>query len=181
MLFDKIIELINASSKIAFALALSAAVIFVGQYYQKWPFTLLQDQLGYVLYAGLVGFGVLLLNFLRLAWALLVLAYYGCKLRFNNLTVLRRLGDLTLDQQVALLWSAHHPKAIIEGSPLEEPFRGLCKKGFLYMTDKTLFPQAFRVNRMVYWGKQKIGNNFSKDQYDAIVKGDAPWKRQRLY
>ncbi len=34
-MFDKVIELINASTKVAFALALAAAIIFVGQYYQK--------------------------------------------------------------------------------------------------------------------------------------------------
>ena len=48
-MFDKLIELINSSTKIGFALFFAAAVIFVGQYYHQWPFTLLQDQLGYVL------------------------------------------------------------------------------------------------------------------------------------
>ncbi len=134
-----------------------------------------------MLYAGIVGAGVLLFNFLRFVWAVLILAYYGCKLRFKNLAVMGRLKDLRLDQQAAILWIAHHPEATIQGSPLEEPFRGLCNKGFLYMTDKTLFPQAFRVNRLVYWGKQKIGSNFSKDQYEAIVNGNAPWKRRSLY
>ena len=180
MFFDKVIELINASTKVAFALALAAVVIFVGQYYQKWPFTLLQDQLGYVLYAGIVGGGVLVFNFLWLVGALLVRAYDGCKLRLKKLTVLGRLGDLTLDQQAAILWIAHHSEATIQGSPLEEPFRGLCNRGFLYTTDKSRFPQAFRVNRIVYWGKQKIAAKFPKHIYDAIVNGDAPWKRRRL-
>lgn len=180
MFFEKVIELINTSTKLAFALAMAAVVIFVGQYYQMWPFTLLQDQLGYVLYAGIVGGCVLFFNFLRLIWVVLVVTYYGCKRRFKNLAVLRHLKDLTIEQQVAILWIAHHSRATVQGSPLEEPFRGLCNKSFLFMTDKTLFRQAFRVNQMVYWGKRKIKANFSEDQINAVVKGDAPWKRRRL-
>jgi hypothetical protein len=176
--FDKLIELINSSTKIGFALFFAAAVIFVGQYYHQWPFTLLQDQLGYVLVGGLIGAGVLLFQFLRLLGALFLLAYYACRLWFKNRNVMSRLGELTLEQQANLLWIAHHPKATIEGSPLEEPFRGLSKKGFLFLTEKALFRQSFRVNRRVYSAKAKIGANFPKHAYDAILQGDAPWKKR---
>jgi hypothetical protein len=48
----------------------------------------------------------------------------------------------------------------------------------LFQTEKTLFRQAFRVNRRVYSAKSKIGVNFSKDIYDAIAQGDAPLKKR---
>jgi hypothetical protein len=176
--FDKLIELINSSTKIGFALLFAAAAIFAGQYYHQWPFILLQDQLGYVLFGGLLGAGVILFQFLRLLGALSLLAYYACRLWLKNQNVMSRLGELTLEQQADLLWIAHHPKSTVEGSPLEEPFRGLCKKDFLFLTEKTLFRQAFRVNRKVYSAKHKIGGNFPKHIYDAIVQGDAPWKKR---
>jgi hypothetical protein len=183
--FDKLIELLNASTKVAFGLAFAAVVIFVGQYYKQWPFMLLQGELGYILVGGLLGAGILLFQLLRffgqLAWALALLGYYAVRLWRKNQNVMSRLGDLTLEQQADLLWIAHHPKAIIEGSPLVEPFRGLRNKGFIFLTDETLFPQAFRVNRKVYSSKAKIGANFNRDIYDAIVQGDAPWKRRNLY
>jgi hypothetical protein len=180
--FNKIIELLNVSNKIAFALAFGAAVVLVGQHYQLPYFIQMPSALTSVaLYFGILGAAVLLFNFLRLLWTLLMLTYYACKLRFRNLTVLSRVNELTLDQQAAIIWIAHHRDATIQGSPLEEPFRGLCNQGFLYLTDKSLFVQRFRVNRMVYWRKKKIGANFDKNLHSAIVQNDAPWKRRRLY
>ena len=130
--FDKLIELINSSTKIGFALLFAAAAFFAGRYYHQWPFTLLQEQLGYVLFGGLLGAGVLTFQFLRLLKALFLLAYYACRVWFKNQNVMSRVGELTLEQQADLLWIAHHPNRLSK-APLEEPFRGLCKKRFLFL------------------------------------------------
>jgi hypothetical protein len=145
------------------------------------PFKLTQEQLGYVLYGGLVGAGVLLFQALRLACALVELTYWALRLWFTQQHVMSRVTNLTLEQHADLLWIAHHPKETIEGSPLEEPFRGLLKHGFIVLTDETLFKQAFKVNRRVYSNKKKLGTNFSPQIYEAIVKGEAPWKKRQRY
>jgi hypothetical protein len=178
--FDGLIKLINSSTKLAFALVFGGVAVFVGQYFGKWPFTLLQqEQLGFVLYGGLVGAGVLIFQAARLSWVLTVLAYWLLRTWLTQQHVMSRVTNLTLEQQADLLWIAHHPRDSVEGSPLEESFRGLLKHGFIFLTDEGLFKQAFKVNRRVYKNKKKLGANFSPEIYEAIIKGEAPWKRRQ--
>src|SRR5438128_1320019 len=91
MFFDKLIELIQANTKIGFALAFAAAAIFIGHYHNQWPFTLLQEHLGYVLFGGLIGAAVLLFQSLRMLGLLFLRAHHAYRLWFRNWTVMNRL------------------------------------------------------------------------------------------
>jgi len=141
-----------------------------------WPFTLLQDQLGYVLFAGLLGGGMLLARFLLFLRSSLDNAFEHLKIWLRPMRAMKRLAELTPQQQAALLWIAYHPDTNINGNPIEEPFRALCSKGFLTPTDDDMFDQAFKVNRRIYSGKNQIRALLRSDVADAIINDSPPWR-----
>jgi hypothetical protein len=184
MFFDKLLDILRASNKIGFALLFAGSVMLIGQAYHLWPYSMPQEQLGYVLFATLLGGGVLLASFLAgagqisaalagLAWA----AFSAWRLRQN---VMSRLSELLPRDVIALYWIANHKDANVHGDPISHPFLNLRSKGFLSLTDKTLANQTFRVNPRVYSQKDLITKYVPAGFYD-VAKPDrqAPWLDQR--
>jgi hypothetical protein len=175
---NRLLDILSRSKIIAFALLFAGAFTFYGQHRAWWPFTLLTEQLGWVMFAMLLGAGVLLANFLAWLPKLGLLLYSAVELWWIRQNVMSRLPRLTIPERSALLWIAHNPKEQIHGSPLEEPFRGLIREGFLARSEDSGFSQGFEVNRKIYKNKAKIGESFTSSIHTAIVQGEAPWRRR---
>ena len=180
MSFDQLISLLQKGGTYGFALFFAASTVIVGQFFGLWPFVLLSEAIvSYVLFGGAhrCRFGHCEPRFLR---ARVVLACWRAAKKFvRNLTVMGRVPNLLPRELAALFWIAHHPNENIYGSPIDTPFRGLCREEFLTRTDdSTLFEQAFRVNWQVYWRKKKLVRLFPKLEH---LRGDveAPWKARR--
>ena len=158
---NQFLALIDKSTRIAFAVAFAGLVVFYA-----WPQTF-----QWMIVPTLIAVGVLLAR-------LLMLLGKGVVVLSNKLwnwgwrqTAIFRVGNLTPRWQLALLWIANHPRETIHGSPLEEPYRSMLRHGFLFTTDSSLFPQAFKVNRCVYWHQRKIGKNFAQHTKDGVAPG----------
>jgi hypothetical protein len=178
---NRLLDVLSKSKTIAFALLFAGAIMFAGQHWGAWPFTLLKDQLGFVMYGMLLGAGVLVANFLAWLPRLLLLMYTIAEVWWIKQNVISRLPFLTVTERAALLWIAHHPDAAVHGSPLEEPFRGLLREGFLIRSDDSGFAQGFKVNRRVYKNKAKLAEQFPPAVHDAILQGGTPWRRRVVH
>ena len=175
---NRLLDILSRSKVIAFALLFAGAITFYGQHRGWWPLTLLTEQLGWVSFAMLLGAGVLLANFLAWLPKLGLLLYTAAELWWIKQNVMSRLPRLTIQERSALLWIAHNPKEQLHGSPLEEPFRGLIREGFLIRSEDSSFSQGFEVNRKVYKNKARIGENFTSGIHTAILQGGASWRRR---
>jgi hypothetical protein len=181
MSFDQFVLLLHKGGPYGFAVSFAATAVIIGQAIGLWPFTIISErQVSYVLVAGLVGFGLFVAS---------LATYFGraalwcwrtaCRL-VRKLTVMSRVSNLMPAEHAALFWIAYHPKANIYGSPLESPFRALCREGFLTLTDSSaLYEQTFRVDWQVYWRKKNLEKRFPNLKY---FSGDveAPWKARRF-
>jgi hypothetical protein len=174
-MLDKLLELLNASTKVGFALVFAGAAFLLGRAYGLWAVALPEHQLAYVIYAMLLGAGFLIARFLLLCWV--ITRFAGLKLRIwlNAWTVMNRIGELNRREQLALYWIAHHKDETISGSRYTDPFNRLCAKGYLIATDNTGAVQGFKVNPRVYSQKKKL-LKFVPEQYHHLSGNfDHPW------
>lgn len=176
--YNRRLDILSRSKVIAFALLFAGVITFYGQHRGWWPLTLLTDQLGWVMFAMLLGAGVLVANFLAWLPKFALLIFTAVELWWIKQNVMSRLSRLTIQECSALLWIAHNPNEQVQGGPLEEPFRGLIREGFLIRSEDSGFSQGFEVNRKVYKNKAKIGERFPSRIHEAILQGSAPWKRR---
>ena len=181
MSFDQFIILLQKGGPYGFALFFAAAAVVIGQSSGSWPFTILSEtQVSYVLIAGLIGAGLFVASLGGYATQAARSCWRAIKNFIREVTVMHRVSNLMPVEQAALFWIAHHQNESVYGSPLESPFRGLCREGFLTLTDSSaLYEQAFRVNWQVRWRKKKLERLFPKLK-DLSGDVDPPWKARRF-
>jgi hypothetical protein len=152
----KLLELLNASNKIAIALVLAGLVFLLNETFHFIPFPIPYALAGWMTLASVLGACVLFANIT--AWFYSVAGQGGKGLRrwWNAWTVMSRLNELTSREQLALFWIAYHPNKTISGSRFLEPFKRLSDKGYLIATDPSGVVQGFKVNSRVYAGKKKL-------------------------
>ena len=123
--FDKLLDVISKSDKIGFGLVVAACGVFTARYIWPDKFSLLSnDTLGWVLFAGLLGAGLLF-------WS--IVSWIGRSLAagnewFKQWKHLRKAPDkidtLLPDEVHAVCWIlANHGKRIY-GNRWDEPFDG---------------------------------------------------------
>src|SRR5262245_35155476 len=124
----KLLELISASNKIAFALLLAGLVLLLDQHYQFLPFPIPSGSGGWITTAAVLGAWMLVASIT--AWMLSVVgqSHKGFKSWWQSWTVMDRLDELTHRERLALYWIAYHPEKPIVGSRYLEPFKRLCDK-----------------------------------------------------
>lgn len=180
-MFDKLFELIVRSTRFGFALAFAGTVFLAGNKYGWWPITLAPEHVSYIIYATLLGYGILvavgLANLFKIGFALLDLlfAWIGAKRRERN--VMDRLDELAPPQVAALWWISQNPTVLIHGSRYQEPFKSLCAKGFLYASSEKVDAQGFKVNKAVFKKSAKIAERLPPAIVEQLPKQAAPWRR----
>jgi hypothetical protein len=172
----KLLQLLNASNKIALALLLAGLVFFADRTFRFLPFALPDALAGWVTAASVLGACVFVANIIIWCWYVASRGGKGLKRWWKAWTVMNRLDELTDRERLALFWIAYHPEKTISGGRFEDPFNRLVGKGYLIATDPSPFTQGLRVNPRVYARKRKLRDLISKNLH--YLEGDfaAPWK-----
>lgn len=179
-MFDKLFEIVAKSTRFGFALAFAGTIFILGNIYNWWSIKLAPEQMSYIIFATLLGYGILLASALangfKIAWALIDLGLTWFKDWRQNNKIMDRLHELTPRQTASLWWISQNPGALIHGSLYEDPFRALCAKKFLHAASGAAAPQGFKVNNVVYKKSAKIAERLPPALLDQIAKGPAPWR-----
>jgi hypothetical protein len=179
-MFDRLFELIAKSTRFGFALAFAGTLFVAGNIYGWWPIKLSPENISYIIFATLLGYGILvavvLANTFKIVFALfdLLVTWIGKVRRDRN--VMDRLSELTPPQTVALWWISQNPTALIHGNIYQDPFRTLCAKGFLYASSETAQAQGFKVNKAVFKRSAKIAERLPPAIVEQVPKQPAPWR-----
>ncbi|MFK4523109.1 hypothetical protein ABIF90_001090 [Bradyrhizobium japonicum] len=180
-MFDKLFELIARSTRFGFALAFAGTVLIAGNHYNWWPITLSPENTSYIIFATLLGYGILiasaLANAFKIGYALLDLLFAWIAMKRRERNVIDRLHELAPPQVAALWWISQNPTVIIHGNRYEQPFRSLCEKGFLYAASEKADAQGFKVNKAVYMKSAKIAERLPQHVVEQLPKQAAPWRR----
>lgn len=180
-MFDRLFELVAKSTHFGFALAFAGSVFVAGNHYNWWSITVSPENTSYIIFATLLGYGILLASFLanafKMGYALLELLFAWIAMKRRERNVMDRLHELAPPQLAALWWISQNPAVIIHGNRYEEPFRSLCSKGFLYAASDKPDPQGFKVNKTVYKTAAKIAERLPQHVVDQLPKQAAPWRR----
>jgi hypothetical protein len=179
-MFDRLFELIAKSTRFGFALAFAGTLFIAGNIYGWWPIKLSPENTSYIIFATLLGYGILiaaaLANGFKIAYALLEVLFAWIGKRRRDRNVMDRLHELTPRQIAALWWISQNPKALIHGSIYDDPFRALCSKKYLYASSGLAQAQGFRVNKAVFKQSAKIAERLPNHLLDQIAKGPIPWR-----
>jgi hypothetical protein len=179
-MFDKLFEIVAKSTRFGFALAFAGTIFILGNKYEWWSIKLAPDQTSYIIFATLLGYGILvasaLANGFRLAWAVADLGWTAFRYWRQNNNIMDKLHELTPRQTAALWWISQNPNVIIHGSIFEDPFRALCSKKYLHAASGTAQAQGFKVNKVVFRKSAKIAERLPPHLLDQIAKGPAPWR-----
>jgi hypothetical protein len=179
-MFDRLFELIAKSTRFGFALAFAGTLFVAGNMYGWWPIKLSPENISYIIFATLLGYGILfavvLANAFKIIFALLdlLVTWIGKVRRDRN--VMDRLSELTPRQTVALWWISQNPTAPLHGNIYQDPFKTLCAKGFLYGSSQTAQAQGFKVNKAVFKRSAKIAERLPPEIVEQVPKQAAPWK-----
>lgn len=177
-MFDKALELIAASDKIGFAFAATALTVFVGQYYEAWPFILLHEHLGLVLFFGLFGCFLMLLRALRWILDHITSGFKWSHRWWINYRVLSRIDSLLPEEKAAVIWIANNPKAKLYGSFGDDPWENLLRHGFIFKTYSSFSKQPFVVNKQVYRNKDHLNSLVKTEMQQVLAEGtEPPWAR----
>lgn len=176
-MFDKLLEVLSKSDKIGFALVFAAGGIFLGRHFWPQHFSVLSnDMLGWIMFAGLLGTGLLI-------WNITAAIYKGFKLLGRRISkwrydqnVLARLNTLMPLEAETLLWMLVNNKDRVPANLLEQPFEGMVRKGVLVKTDGSEFVQVLRLHQTILANRDKL---YPPDNEQAQkLKGDhPPWQR----
>jgi hypothetical protein len=177
--FNKLLDMLTNSARLGFAVFFAGLCIFVGQALNIWPFTLFQDNLSYVLYAMLVGAGLVFLRLLSWLKEGSTNIWAGITNWREKWTVMDRVNELTPPQQAALMWIAENPDQNVSGSRYDEPFSALVDSKYLYARSSDGRKQGFGVNSRVYKKKDKLAALLPKHIVDSLSGAEAPWKQRR--
>jgi hypothetical protein len=179
-LFDKLLDVLLRSDKIGFGLVFAAAGIFAGRYFWPNEFSLLSnDTLGWILFAGLLGAGLLLWNV-----AILVGGFFRYLLRQTSRvkyewSAPKRVSNLLPDEMAALFWILKNLDKRIYGDRFDRPFEGLLRKGILRRTDGAARRQVFTLNpRLRKQADAIIAPN--KAIADQMQGAPPPWDNGRM-
>jgi hypothetical protein len=180
-MFDKLFELVARSTRFGFALAFAGTVFVAGNTYGWWPIKLPPPYISYIIYATLLGYGVLLAallaNAFKISFALLDLLFTWIGAKRRELNVMDRLHELAPPQVAALWWISQNPNVLIHGNRYQEPFKSLCAKGFLFASSEKADAQGFKVNKAVFNKSAKIAERLPQAIVDQLPNQPAPWRR----
>lgn len=180
-MFDKLFEFIVKSTTFGFALAFAGSVFLAGNKYNWWDISLSPEHTSYILYATLLGFGMLLARFLAntslILWSGGEVLILLLKRWRANRNIMERLGELTPRQLASLYWISQNPNVLVHGSLYDDPFRTLCEKQYLTAASTKPQPQGFKVNKAVFRQGGKIAARLPPHLLDQIASGQAPWIR----
>src|SRR6266702_1192211 len=132
---SKVWEWLARNERFGIVIAFAAICVFVGQYFNAWPFTLVQDGLGTLLVGGLLGLGLIIVATSRWVKAVSASGINSFQEWYERHTVMNRVDELTGPQKAALMWIALNPKESVSGSRFEEPFQALVEKKYLFAAD----------------------------------------------
>jgi hypothetical protein len=137
------------------------------------------EQTSYIIFATLLGYGILLASALAngslILWHLSELLWLWLKRWRQNRNIMDRLDELTPRQLASLYWISQNPGARVHGSVYDDPFRALCSKKYLIATAGTAQAQGFKVNKAVFRKSHKIAERLPADLLEQIARGQAPW------
>ncbi|MCS3689380.1 hypothetical protein ABIF07_003594 [Bradyrhizobium elkanii] len=178
-MFDKVFELIAKSTRFGFALAFAGTVFLAGNAYGWWPIKLPPENASYIIYATLLGYGILLAaglaNGFKIAYALLELLFLWLAKKRRERNVMDRLDELTPRQIAALWWISQNPTILIHGSIHQDPFKTLCAKGYLYATSEKAEAQGFKVHKQVFKKSSRLAERLPAHIVDQLPRQAAPW------
>lgn len=180
-MFDKLFELIARSTRFGFALAFAGTVFLAGNMRNWWSIQLAPEHMSYIIFATLLGYGILLASLLANAFQIgfallgLLFTWIGAKRRERN--VMDRLHELAPPQLAALWWISQNPAVLIHGNRYQEPFKSLCTVGFLHAASEKAQAQGFKVNRAVFKKSSKIAERLPQAVVDQLPRQAAPWLR----
>lgn len=181
-MFDKLFEIVAKSTRFGFAVAFAGTVFLVGNKYGWWSVKLAPEQTSYIIFATLLGYGVLIAavfaNGFRIVWGFCEVLVLRLQQWWKNRNIMSRLDELTPNQLKAIYWISENPGAQVHGSIYDDPFKALCRKGFLIARSASSSDQGFKVNKVVFRKKRKIAEKLPANLRDAIAEGQAPWIRR---
>jgi hypothetical protein len=178
-MFDKLFEFIVNNTRFGFALAFAGTIFLYGNKADWWSITLAPEHTSYIIFATLLGYGMLLARLISVGslilWNVGEVLWLANKRWRENRNVMGRLDELTPLQLASLYWISQNPNARVFGSLLDDPFRALCNKKYLVATLQTTQPQGFKVNKAVYRKSYKIAEKLPRHLVDQVPAQQAPW------
>lgn len=179
-MLEKILEILAKSERLGFSFLFGGAVIIAARYYFPEQLSFIKDDpLTYIVYATVVGGGLVLVGLFRFLSKVFGATWRWIRKRNRYVTAASRTDELLPEEVEALLWMLVNPDMRARGDLFDSPFQGLVRKGFAVPTDGEARYQVFKLHPYVRSKRVTIldiyGEEYSMQQYRAQ---QAPWIRR---